>query len=238
MNEPDVPLSRRTFLAAGMALPLAAQQSQDASLPMLDADMRKLGRLRLALTASPTPCHPEDLLRIGHRVVGRRVHRGQNDGPLRLGRRQRVTDADALVGAEGQINEPDWRCCRGDLPLVGHDVDPAVGNPLDFLRGCVPAVRHADRRPELSQSAGDPLLGQRPLLRSLPGLGLPVRGEFNLHDLQRAWMRDKKYRHGIRFVVLNALGRPESGVTADEATLEQALSDLAKSKSLHRTDPA
>ena len=72
----------------------------------------------------------------------------------------------------------------------------------------------------------------------IAGLGLPVRGEFKLHDMQQAWMRDKKYLHGIRFVVLNALGRPESGVTADEATLEQALSDLAKSKSLHRTDPA
>jgi shikimate kinase / 3-dehydroquinate synthase len=61
----------------------------------------------------------------------------------------------------------------------------------------------------------------------IAGLGLPVEGEFKLHDLQQAWMRDKKYRHGIRFVVLNALGRPESGVTADEATLELVLSDLA-----------
>src|SRR5277367_273213 len=69
----------------------------------------------------------------------------------------------------------------------------------------------------------------------IAGLGLPVSGEFKLHDLQQAWMRDKKYRHGIRFVVLNALGRPESGVTADEATLEQVLTDLAgqKSKSPH-----
>jgi hypothetical protein len=48
-------------------------------------------------------------------------------------------------------------------------------------------------------------------------------------------MRDKKYRHGIRFVVLNALGRPESGVTAADATLEQVLSDLANSKSLPET---
>jgi 3-dehydroquinate synthase/shikimate kinase/3-dehydroquinate synthase len=61
----------------------------------------------------------------------------------------------------------------------------------------------------------------------LAGLGLPVRGEFRLQDLQQAWMRDKKYRHGIRFVVLNGLGRPESGVTADEATLRGVLGDLA-----------
>jgi shikimate kinase / 3-dehydroquinate synthase len=61
----------------------------------------------------------------------------------------------------------------------------------------------------------------------IAGLGLPVRGEFKLQDMQQAWVRDKKYRHGIRFVVLNSLGRPESGVTADEATLELVLSDLA-----------
>ena len=61
----------------------------------------------------------------------------------------------------------------------------------------------------------------------ISGLGLPVRGEFSLQDMMQAWMRDKKYRHGIRFVVLNELGRPESGVTADEATLTGVLSDLA-----------
>ena len=41
-------------------------------------------------------------------------------------------------------------------------------------------------------------------------------------------MRDKKYRHGVRFVVLNGLGRPAGGVTADTATLEGALRDLAR----------
>jgi shikimate kinase / 3-dehydroquinate synthase len=61
----------------------------------------------------------------------------------------------------------------------------------------------------------------------IAGLGLPVSGEFKLKDMLQAWTRDKKYRHGIRFVVLNQLGHPESGVTADEATLEGVLSDLA-----------
>jgi 3-dehydroquinate synthase/shikimate kinase/3-dehydroquinate synthase len=61
----------------------------------------------------------------------------------------------------------------------------------------------------------------------ITGLGLPVQGEFKLQDMLQAWMRDKKYRHGIRFVVLNELGQPESGVTADQATLEGVLSDLA-----------
>lgn len=63
--------------------------------------------------------------------------------------------------------------------------------------------------------------------RLLTGLGLPTRGEFKLEDMEQAWMRDKKYRHGVRFVVLNDLGSPEGGVTADSATLDGALRDLA-----------
>ncbi len=61
----------------------------------------------------------------------------------------------------------------------------------------------------------------------ISGLGLPVEGEFRLADMEQAWVRDKKYRHGVRFVVLNELGRPEGGVTADTATLDGALRDLA-----------
>ncbi len=61
----------------------------------------------------------------------------------------------------------------------------------------------------------------------IAGLGLPTEGEFRLADMEQAWMRDKKYRHGVRFVVLNDLGRPEGGVTADTATLDGALRDLA-----------
>ena len=62
--------------------------------------------------------------------------------------------------------------------------------------------------------------------RLISGLGLPVEGEFRLADMEQAWVRDKKYRHGVRFVVLNGLGRPEGGVTADTATLDGALRDL------------
>jgi len=61
----------------------------------------------------------------------------------------------------------------------------------------------------------------------ISGLSLPTQGEFRRQDMEQAWMRDKKYRHGVRFVVLNGLGRPEGGVTADTATLDGALRDLA-----------
>jgi shikimate kinase / 3-dehydroquinate synthase len=62
--------------------------------------------------------------------------------------------------------------------------------------------------------------------RLLSGLGLPVTGRFGLPSLQQAWLRDKKYRDGARFVLLNGLGRAEAGVPADPEALAAALSDL------------
>jgi shikimate kinase/3-dehydroquinate synthase len=61
----------------------------------------------------------------------------------------------------------------------------------------------------------------------LTALGLPCAGEFPIAQVRQAWTRDKKYRRGIRFVVLNGLGRPEGGVSADDTTLAAALDDLA-----------
>jgi shikimate kinase / 3-dehydroquinate synthase len=66
------------------------------------------------------------------------------------------------------------------------------------------------------------------LHRQLLGpLGLPVTGRFDLDRLREAWLRDKKYRDGTRFVLLNGLGRPEAGVPADDASLAAALADLS-----------
>jgi shikimate kinase / 3-dehydroquinate synthase len=62
----------------------------------------------------------------------------------------------------------------------------------------------------------------------LTGLGLPVSGRFSLSVLREAWLRDKKYRGSTRFVVLNGLGQPVSGVPADETSLDRVLSDLAR----------
>ena len=81
---------------------------------------------------------------------------------------------------------------------------------LAFRQGRIPAGR-----------------GRRSTGSCSPGSACPSQGEFRLADMEQAWMRDKKYRHGVRFVVLNELGRPEGGVTADTATLEGALRDLA-----------
>jgi shikimate kinase / 3-dehydroquinate synthase len=63
----------------------------------------------------------------------------------------------------------------------------------------------------------------------LTGLGLPVTARLDLDSLRTAWLRDKKYRDGNRFIVLNGLGRPEAGVQASDADLAAALADLARS---------
>jgi shikimate kinase / 3-dehydroquinate synthase len=65
--------------------------------------------------------------------------------------------------------------------------------------------------------------------RLLTDLGLPTSGRFDLEAMQRAWLRDKKYRHGVRFVVLNGLGQAEAGVTAASDVLAGVLDDLASS---------
>ena len=63
--------------------------------------------------------------------------------------------------------------------------------------------------------------------RLLEDMRLPTEGTFDLASLREAWLRDKKYRGGARFVVLNGLGRPEAGVPADDDSLAAVVRDLA-----------
>ena len=60
----------------------------------------------------------------------------------------------------------------------------------------------------------------------LSGLGLPVTGQFDLQALRQAWLRDKKFRDGTRFVLLNGLGRPQAGIPADDDSLAAVMADL------------
>ena len=61
----------------------------------------------------------------------------------------------------------------------------------------------------------------------LSSLGLPVAGRLSLDGLRAAWLRDKEYRGSVRFILLNGLGKPVTGVPADEASLRAVLDDLA-----------
>ena len=63
--------------------------------------------------------------------------------------------------------------------------------------------------------------------RALEAAHLPVAASFDLGDLEDAWRHDKKYRRGVRFVLLAALGRPEAGVEVDRETLETAVRRLS-----------
>ncbi len=61
----------------------------------------------------------------------------------------------------------------------------------------------------------------------LSAYGLCTFGRFYMEDMHRAWMHDKKYRGGVRFVVLNGIGLPEGGVEVSNETLVDVLNDLA-----------
>ena len=60
----------------------------------------------------------------------------------------------------------------------------------------------------------------------LDALGLQTAGSVAVEEMTHAWARDKKYRRGVRFVVLNGLGEPEGTVPADPETLAQVFEDL------------
>jgi 3-dehydroquinate synthase/shikimate kinase/3-dehydroquinate synthase len=107
----------------------------------------------------------------------------------------------------------------------GHAIDLVSGQPEDqgepVALGMMAAAHLARRQGRIDDDVVD---RQRRLLSTL---GLPTSGRFDLEAMQRAWLRDKKYRHGVRFVVLNGLGRPETGVTASTDVLARVLDDLA-----------
>lgn len=107
----------------------------------------------------------------------------------------------------------------------GHAIDLVSGQPEDqgeaVALGMMAAAHLARRQGRIDDDVVD---RHRRLLSTL---GLPTSGRFDLEAMQRAWLRDKKYRHGVRFVVLNGLGRPETGVTASTDVLARVLDDLA-----------
>jgi 3-dehydroquinate synthase/shikimate kinase/3-dehydroquinate synthase len=107
----------------------------------------------------------------------------------------------------------------------GHAIDLVSGQPEDqgeaVALGMMAAAYLARRQGRI----GDDVVDRH--RRLLSTLGLPTSGRFDLDAMQRAWLRDKKYRHGVRFVVLNGLGRAEAGVTAAADILAGVLDDLA-----------
>ena len=63
--------------------------------------------------------------------------------------------------------------------------------------------------------------------RVLQALELPVTASLDYDTLHEAWLRDKKYEGGIRFVLLGDMGRAEPGITAPREAVEEALKRLS-----------
>jgi len=63
--------------------------------------------------------------------------------------------------------------------------------------------------------------------RVLQALELPVTASLDYGTLHEAWLRDKKYQGGIRFVLLGEIGRAEPGITAPKEAVEEALKRLS-----------
>ncbi|GAA3756509.1 bifunctional shikimate kinase/3-dehydroquinate synthase [Microbacterium kribbense] len=61
----------------------------------------------------------------------------------------------------------------------------------------------------------------------LVALGLPTSATVDVDRLEAAWMRDKKYDHGVRLVLLDRIGVPRRGCTATREELATALAALA-----------
>lgn len=53
--------------------------------------------------------------------------------------------------------------------------------------------------------------------------GLPTSSALELTELEDAWRLDKKYKNGVRFVLLSGIGRVETGVEAPRTALLRAL---------------
>ncbi len=67
-------------------------------------------------------------------------------------------------------------------------------------------------------------------VRLLTSLGLETDGPLPpVHDILRALRMDKKYRGGVRFVLLSAIGRPEVVVGIDDAELGAVLRTMGAS---------
>lgn len=64
--------------------------------------------------------------------------------------------------------------------------------------------------------------------RVLQAMELPVTASLDLGALERAWRHDKKYQGGVRFVLLSAIGRVESGIEAPRAALIRALERMSE----------
>jgi len=64
--------------------------------------------------------------------------------------------------------------------------------------------------------------------RVLDTLGLPNRAELDIDVLEPTWQHDKKYRGGVRFVLLAEIGKADYGIEAPREMVARALERLKR----------
>lgn len=57
--------------------------------------------------------------------------------------------------------------------------------------------------------------------------GLPTSAHFNLDQLNQVWLKNKRFRAGVRFILLDGIGLPVGPVEATQDELGQVLAELA-----------
>lgn len=62
--------------------------------------------------------------------------------------------------------------------------------------------------------------------RALQEVGLPIAADLSLDAMEEAWQHDKKFKGGVRFVLLDEIGRPQSGIPADRGAIGAALARM------------
>lgn len=133
------------------------------------------------------------------------------------------------VATKARIVTADEREAAGRLHLnYGHTFSHAfeqLGVDRDALPLGLMAAAHLARRLGFLDDAGVALHRT-----ALHAFGLPTAHRFDLADLKPLWLRDKKFKDGVRFVLLHAPGRPEAGVPATDDALTGALDDLAEDR--------
>ncbi|WP_328295900.1 bifunctional shikimate kinase/3-dehydroquinate synthase [Kineococcus sp. NBC_00420] len=134
------------------------------------------------------------------------------------------------VATKARIVTADEREAAGRLHLnYGHTFSHAFEQVLERDGEALPlglmAAAQLARRLGLLDDAGVEL--HRTALRAF---GLPTAHRFTLAELMPLWLRDNKFKNGVRFVLLHGPGRPEAGVPADDDALTGALDDLAEDR--------
>ena len=210
----DLPQARN--LLGAVHQPVAVLSDPDGISPSTDPRFGAglAEAVKAALVADPTDLE----LLVGSAPA---VLAGEPDAVAALARRAVATKARIVTTGEREAA----RLHLNYGHTFSHAFEQLLADDTDALALGLMAAAQLARRLGMLDDAGVEL--HRTALRAF---GLPTAGRFVTADLQPFWLRDKKFKDGVRFVLLRGPGRPEAGVPADDDALTGALNDLAEDR--------